>query len=56
MGLAPMAGAGNALTFDCVALTAKSGVTDPVCALFEQRLREAGVRFNIETILRLVAA
>ena len=41
MGLAGPAGAAGTVTFDCVALSAKSGDAEPVCALFGQRLAAA---------------
>lgn len=41
MGLASGAGAGGSVTFDCVALSLKSGDPETVCALFGQRLAAA---------------
>lgn len=41
MGFVPRAGMAGAVTFDCVALTAKSGDAEPICALFGQRLAAA---------------
>ena len=41
MGFVPPVGMAGPVTFDCVALTVKSGDVETVCALFGQRLAAA---------------